>query len=314
MTSLAAPPEGPEVRHAGPAGPARIDAVRRADDDGRPMIALTAMPTQAALSERPAPGVQADPAAVLALEHVSCWYGGFRAVRDVSIAIRPREVTALIGPSGCGKSTLLRTMNRMNDLIPSYRTEGSVRFEGADLYAAGVDPVAVRRRIGMVFQKPNPFPKSVYDNVAFGPRINGFKGNLDELVEQSLRRAALWTDVKDKLQQSGMALSGGQQQRLCIARTIAVEPEVILMDEPCSALDPRSTLQIEELMAELKRDYTIVIVTHNMQQAARASDRTVFLTMGEDRAGYVVEVDDTVKVFTNPREQLTEDYISGRFG
>jgi phosphate transport system ATP-binding protein len=251
---------------------------------------------------------------VLRLECVSCWYGGFRAVRDVSIDVAARQVTALIGPSGCGKTTLLRTMNRMNDLIPSYRTEGRIEFEGEDLYGPGVDPVAVRRRIGMVFQKPNPFPKSVYDNVAFGPRINGFKGDLDELVEHSLRRAALWDEVKDKLDQSGLALSGGQQQRLCIARTIAVEPEVILMDEPCSALDPRSTLQIEELMAELKRDYTIVIVTHNMQQAARASDRTVFLTMGDDRAGYVVEVDDTVKIFTNPREQLTEDYISGRFG
>jgi phosphate transport system ATP-binding protein len=251
---------------------------------------------------------------VLELKGVSCFYGTFRAVRDVSIEVEARQVTALIGPSGCGKSTLLRTMNRMNDLVPSYRTEGRLEFEGEDLYGPGVDPVAVRRRIGMVFQKPNPFPKSIYDNVAFGPRINGYKGKMDDLVEHSLRRAALWNDVKDKLKQSGMALSGGQQQRLCIARTIAVEPEVILMDEPCSALDPRSTLQIEELMAELKRDYTIVIVTHNMQQAARASDKTVFMTMGDDRAGFVVETDDTVKIFTNPREQLTEDYISGRFG
>ncbi len=290
-------PFGPlDVRHPG------------ADDGKRPMIAIKPAPESSTSTE-----AELEPA-VLSLEDVSCWYGAFRAVRNVSIQIQPREVTALIGPSGCGKSTLLRTMNRMNDLIPSYRTEGHIRFEGEDLYGPGVDPVAVRRRIGMVFQKPNPFPKSVYDNVAFGPRINGFKGNMDEMVERSLRRAALWDDVKDKLKQSGMALSGGQQQRLCIARTIAVEPEVILMDEPCSALDPRSTLQIEELMAELKRDYTIVIVTHNMQQAARASDRTVFLTMGEDRAGFVVEVDDTVKVFTNPREQLTEDYISGRFG
>ena len=251
---------------------------------------------------------------VVELKALSCFYGSFRAVRDVSIEIEAREVTALIGPSGCGKSTLLRTMNRMNDLVPSYRTEGRLEFEGQDLYGPGVDPVAVRRRIGMVFQKPNPFPKSIYDNVAFGPRVNGYKGKMDELVEQSLRRAALWDDVKDKLKQSGMALSGGQQQRLCIARTIAVEPEVILMDEPCSALDPRSTLQIEELIVELKRDYTIVIVTHNMQQAARASDRTVFLTMDDDRAGYVVEVGDTARIFTNPRERLTEDYISGRFG
>jgi len=275
----------------------------------RPAVGVRIQPM---LSPAPESAVEREP--VLRLDSVSCWYGTFRAVRDVSIYIKAREVTALIGPSGCGKTTLLRTLNRMNDLIPGYRTDGHINFEGEDLYGQGVDPVAVRRRIGMVFQKPNPFPKSIYDNVAFGPRINGYKGNMDDLVEQSLRRAALWDDVKDKLKQSGMALSGGQQQRLCIARTIAVEPEVILMDEPCSALDPRSTLQIEELMAELKRDYTIVIVTHNMQQAARASDKTVFLTMGDDRAGYVVEVDDTVKIFTNPREQLTEDYISGRFG
>jgi phosphate transport system ATP-binding protein len=202
----------------------------------------------------------------------------------------------------------------MNDLVPGYRTEGKLLLDGQDLYGRGVDPVAVRRRVGMVFQKPNPFPKTVWENVAFGPRINGYKGNLNELVEHSLRRAALWDDVKDKLKQSGMALSGGQQQRLCIARTIAVEPEVILMDEPCSALDPRSTLQIEELMAELKRDYTIVIVTHNMQQAARASDTTVFMTMGDDRAGYVVEQAPTIEIFTNPKNQLTEDYVSGRFG
>ncbi len=202
----------------------------------------------------------------------------------------------------------------MNDLVPGFRAEGTVLLDGQDLFARDVDPVAVRRRVGMVFQKPNPFPKTVWENVAFGPKINGYKGDLNELVERSLRRAVLWDDVKDKLGQSGMALSGGQQQRLCIARTIAVEPEVILMDEPCSALDPRSTLQIEELMAELKRDYTIVIVTHNMQQAARASDQTVFMTMGDDRAGYIVEQRDTVGIFTNPEHQLTEDYVSGRFG
>jgi phosphate transport system ATP-binding protein len=251
---------------------------------------------------------------VVELEDVSCYYGSFRAVRNVDIRIARNAITALIGPSGCGKSTLLRTVNRMNDLVPSYRSEGRILLDGQDLSAKGVDPVAVRRRVGMVFQKPNPFPKTVYENVAFGPRINGYRGNMDELVERSLRRAALWDDVKDKLKQSGMALSGGQQQRLCIARTIAVEPEVILMDEPCSALDPRSTLQIEELMAELKRDYTIVIVTHNMQQAARASDTTVFMTMGEDRAGYVVEQAETMEIFTNPKNQLTEDYVSGRFG
>ena len=256
----------------------------------------------------------ADHPVVIELRDVSCYYGTFRAVRNIDLKVAQQRITALIGPSGCGKSTVLRTINRMNDLVPTYRTEGQILLDGQDLYAKEVDPVAVRRRVGMVFQKPNPFPKSVWENVAFGPKINGYKGDMDELVERSLRRAALWDDVKDKLKQSGMALSGGQQQRLCIARTIAVEPEVILMDEPCSALDPRSTLQIEELMAELKKDYTIVIVTHNMQQAARASDTTVFMTMGEDRAGFVVEEAPTVEIFTNPKNRLTEDYVSGRFG
>ena len=251
---------------------------------------------------------------VVEMRDVSCYYGSFRAVRNVDVRIARNEITALIGPSGCGKTTLLRTINRMNDLVPSYRSEGRILLDGQDLFAKSVDPVAVRRRVGMVFQKPNPFPKTVWENVAFGPKINGYRGNLNDLVEQSLRRAALWDDVKDKLKQSGMALSGGQQQRLCIARTIAVNPEVILMDEPCSALDPRSTLQIEELMRELKKEYTIVIVTHNMQQAARASDTTVFMTMGDDRAGYVVEQGETVGIFTNPKNQLTEDYVSGRFG
>jgi phosphate transport system ATP-binding protein len=273
-----------------------------------PTIKVMPMPSQAPTTAAETRDV------VLEFQDVSCLYGGFRAVRNVSLEVERQQVTALIGPSGCGKSTLLRTLNRMNDLVPIFRATGKLMFEGQDLYGRDADPVAVRRRIGMVFQKPNPFPKSIYDNIAFGPRINGFKGDMNELVERCLRRAVLWDEVKDKLKQSGLALSGGQQQRLCIARTIAVEPEVILMDEPCSALDPRSTLQIEELMAELKKDYTIVIVTHNMQQAARASDKTVFMTMGDDRAGYVVEVDDTVKIFTNPREQLTEDYISGRFG
>ena len=245
---------------------------------------------------------------------VSCYYGSFRAVRDIDIQVAEREVTAFIGPSGCGKSTVLRTINRMNDLVPTFRLEGTVRLHDEDLYAERTDPVAVRRRVGMVFQKPNPFPKSIFDNVAFGARVNGYKGSIGELVEGSLRRAALWDEVKDKLKQSGLSLSGGQQQRLCIARAIATEPEVILMDEPCSALDPRATLQIEELMADLKTRYTIVIVTHNMQQAARASDRTVFLTMGEDRAGYVVEQGRTMDIFTNPKDQLTEDYVSGRFG
>ena len=258
-----------------------------------------------------------DPAAreiALELEGVSCFYGAFRVVRDVTMSVARREVTALIGPSGSGKSTVLRTINRMNDLVSTFRLEGTIRLDGQDLYAEGVDAVELRRRVGMVFQKPNPFPKSIFDNVAFGARINGYRGNIRELVETSLRRAALWDEVKDKLSQSGLSLSGGQQQRLCIARAIATEPEVILMDEPCSALDPRATLQIEELMADLKTRYTIVIVTHNMQQAARASDRTVFLTMGEDRAGYVVEEARTMDIFTNPKNQLTEDYVSGRFG
>jgi len=251
---------------------------------------------------------------VLTFRDVSFYYGTFRALKGVTIDIRTRQITAIIGPSGCGKSTLLRTINRMNDLIPHTRLEGEVLFHGQNLYAPDVDAVEVRRRVGMVFQKPNPFPKSIYDNVAFGPRVNGMKGNLDDLVESSLRRAALWDEVKDKLRQSGLSLSGGQQQRLCIARAIATEPEVILMDEPCSSLDPRATLQIEELMAELTERYTIVIVTHNMQQAARASDFTVFLNMAEDRAGYVVEQGETTRIFTNPDNQLTEDYVSGRFG
>jgi phosphate transport system ATP-binding protein len=251
---------------------------------------------------------------VIQFKHLHFYYGSFRAVKDISIDVAPQHITALIGPSGCGKSTLLRTINRMNDLIPGTRVEGEILYHGQNLYARDVDPVEVRRRIGMVFQKPNPFPKSIYDNIAFGPRVVGYRGNMDELVESSLRRAAIWDEVKDKLKQSGLALSGGQQQRLCIARAIAVSPDVILMDEPCSALDPRSTLQIEELMAELKKNYTIVIVTHNMQQAARASDHTVFMNMAEDRAGYVVEQGKTMEIFTNPKNQLTEDYVSGRFG
>jgi phosphate transport system ATP-binding protein len=248
------------------------------------------------------------------LRNVHLYYGSFRAVKDVTLGIPENRITALIGPSGCGKSTLLRSINRMNDLVPSARVEGEMLFHGENIYADYVDPVEVRRRIGMVFQKPNPFPKSIYDNVAFGPRVNGYKGNMDELVERCLRRAVLWDEVKDKLQQSGLALSGGQQQRLCIARAIATEPDMILMDEPCSALDPRSTLQIEELMAELKENYTIVIVTHNMQQAARVSDLTVFMTMAADRAGYVVERGATLQIFTNPQNAMTEDYVSGRFG
>ncbi|MFL5714974.1 MAG: phosphate ABC transporter ATP-binding protein PstB [Chloroflexota bacterium] len=260
------------------------------------------------------PTAEATVSTVIKLRDVGFFYGGFRAVKDISFDVPTHQITALIGPSGCGKSTLLRTINRMNDLIPGTRLEGEITYHDEDLYASYVDPVEVRRRIGMVFQKPNPFPKSIYDNVAFGPRLNGFKGDLDGLVEQSLRRAAIWDEVKDKLRQSGLSLSGGQQQRLCIARAIATDPEVILMDEPCSALDPRATLQIEQLMAEIKQRYTIVIVTHNMQQAARASDRTIFMNMAEDRAGYVVEQGETVQIFTNPSQQMTEDYVSGRFG
>jgi phosphate transport system ATP-binding protein len=242
------------------------------------------------------------------------YYGDFRAVKDVNLKVRRRKITALIGPSGCGKSTLLRSFNRMNDLVPSARVQGQILFQGHNIYQPQVDPVEVRRRIGMVFQKPNPFPKSIYENVAWGARINGYKGDMDALVEQSLRQAALWDEVKDKLDQSGLSLSGGQQQRLCIARTIAVKPEIILMDEPASALDPIATLKIEELMRQLVENYTIIIVTHNMQQAARASDYTAFLMMDEDRAGMMVEYGPTSQLFTNPREQRTEDYITGRFG
>jgi phosphate transport system ATP-binding protein len=290
--------------------------------DDTPPAAAAATPTDTSPSMRALSidttgrSAEAEPAqeTVISLKGVSFYYGAFRAVKDIDIDIPAQRITALIGPSGCGKSTLLRTMNRMNDLIPGTRLTGELRYHGQDVYAKDVDPVEVRRRIGMVFQKPNPFPKSIYDNVAFGPRINGAKGNMDEIVETSLRRAALWDEVKDKLKQSGLALSGGQQQRLCIARAIATSPDVILMDEPCSALDPRSTLQIEDLMAELRQQYTIVIVTHNMQQAARASDFTAFLNMAEDRAGYVVEQGETIGIFTNPQHQMTEDYVSGRFG
>ena len=243
-------------------------------------------------------------------------YGNRVAVRDVDLEIPANAVTSFIGPSGCGKSTILRCFDRMNDLVPGAVVEGLVELDGEDIYASNVLPVAVRRKVGLVFQRPNPFPMSIYENVAYGPRRHGAKSgpDLDALVERSLRRAALWGEVKDDLRKSGLALSGGQQQRLCIARTLATDPEVILMDEPCSALDPIATLRIEELMGELKADYTILIVTHNMQQAARVSDRTAFFTLGEDRAGYLVETGDTLTIFTNPANQLTEDYVSGRFG
>ena len=262
-------------------------------------------------ADLPVPSAETSALSVAGL-HV--YYGTFLAVRDIDMSFGTRRITALIGPSGCGKTTVLRALNRMNELVPTARTEGTVQFQGRNIYAADVDPVEVRRRIGMVFQKPNPFPKSIYENIAWGARINGLSGSMDELVERSLTQAALWDDVKDKLQDSGLSLSGGQQQRLCIARAIAVEPEIILMDEPCSALDPIATLHIEDLMKELAARFTIIIVTHNMQQAARVSDYTAFLMMGEERAGYLVEYGPAGRIFTNPDEQRTEDYISGRFG
>ena len=260
-----------------------------------------------------------DREAVFDVRDLAVYYGDFRAIRDVTLPILENEITALIGPSGCGKTTFIRCLNRMNDLIEGARVEGTLLYHGVDLYDDRVDAVEVRRRIGMVFQKPNPFPKSIYDNISFGPRIAGFKGNMDELVEESLQRAALWDEVKDKLKESGLALSGGQQQRLCIARAIATKPDVILMDEPCSALDPIATQRIEDLMQELVSDYTIVIVTHNMQQAARVSDRTAFFTVEVDqktgqRTGRIVEYDKTETIFTNPSNKRTEDYVTGRFG
>ena len=249
--------------------------------------------------------------------NLNVYYDTFQAVKEVNLKFLTRKVTALIGPSGCGKSSVLRSFNRMNDLIPTSRVEGEILFHGKNIYDDDVDAVEVRRRIGIVFQKPNPFPKSIYDNVAWGAKINGFKGSkadMDELVERSLRDAALWNEVKDKLNQSGLSLSGGQQQRLCIARAIAIKPEIILMYEPASALDPISTLRIEELIQTLKEQYTILIVTHNMQQAARVSDYTAFFNMDDDRAGYLVEYGETDQIFTNPQNELTEQYITGRFG
>ena len=263
--------------------------------------------------------VDADPTVVFEASDVNVYYGSFRAVRDVRMQVHQHEVTAFIGPSGCGKSTMLRCFNRMNDLIDTARVDGDIRYHGIDLYDAEVNPVEVRRRIGMVFQKPNPFPKSIYENVAYGPKVAGMKGDMDEIVERSLRSAALWDEVKDRLKDSGMGLSGGQQQRLCIARAIATDPEVLLMDEPCSALDPIATGRIEDLMSEIKSRYTIIIVTHNMQQAARVSDRTAFFTTevnteSDTRTGILVEYDHTDKMFSNPGDIRTENYVTGRFG
>jgi phosphate transport system ATP-binding protein len=261
---------------------------------------------------------QTPTATIFSLKDVGVQYGGTPAVEDVTFEMFQNEITAFIGPSGCGKSTLIRCLNRMNDLIPSASVTGTIGYHGQDLYGGDIDPVQVRKRIGMVFQKPNPFPKSIFENVAFGPRVLGMKGKMDEIVERALRRAALWDEVKDRLKENAFGMSGGQQQRLCIARCLAIEPDVILMDEPASALDPISTGAIEDLMLELKKRYSIVIVTHNMQQAARVSDRTAFFNVTKveegKRVGALVEFNPTPKVFTNPDDQRTEDYVSGKFG
>lgn len=268
----------------------------------------------AAIENQAARTAAADADGIVNIRDLNVYYGDFHAVGDVTFSVPRNKITALIGPSGCGKSTVLRCINRMNDLVLNARVEGSIEYHGYDINARNVDPVEVRRRIGMVFQKPNPFPKSIYENIAWGAKINGFKGNMDDLVERCLRQAALWEEVKDKLNESGLALSGGQQQRLCIARTLAINPDVILMDEPCSALDPISTLRIEDLMRDLQRHYTIAIVTHNMQQAARVSDQTVFFSLGDSRMGTLIEAAPTDQLFTKPSDPRTEDYITGRFG
>jgi phosphate transport system ATP-binding protein len=285
-------------------------------DPVAPVVVSEESPLDLTVADEPAPAP-----VVFDVEGLSVFYGGYRAVRDVTMKIRRNEITAFIGPSGCGKTTVLRCFNRMNDLIEGARVEGRLDYHGVDLYAPGVNAVEVRRRIGMVFQKPNPFPKSIYDNIAYGPRIGGIKkrSELDDIVERSLQRAALWDEVKDRLKSSALGMSGGQQQRLCIARAIAVDPEVILMDEPCSALDPIATARVEDLMKEIKTDYTIVIVTHNMQQAARVSDATAFFSTevnpeSDVRTGLLVEFDRTATIFSNPSDERTENYITGRFG
>ncbi len=278
-----------------------------ANSDGAPVQNETSAPVDGQVADT-------QTSMVLEARGVNVYYSDFKAIEDCNLSIVRNQITALIGPSGCGKSTMLRAFNRMNDLVPTCHLDGQILYHGQDIYSPKVDPVAIRRRIGMVFQKPNPFPKSIYDNVVWGAKVNGYKGDLNELAERSLRQAVLWDEVKDLLDTSGLSLSGGQQQRLCIARTLAVKPDVILMDEPCSALDPLATLRIEELMQDLKGEYTIVIVTHNMQQAARASDFTAFFNMGESRQGYLVEYGRTDDLFTNPKNSMTEDYITGRFG
>jgi phosphate transport system ATP-binding protein len=307
-------PGAPRERTRGVRDP-EVDAATPAQPD-RPEVQFVS-PT-AAFEAKAATGPQPSGPAVMELREVSVFYNDYEAVRGTNMPIAANQITAMIGPSGCGKSTILRALNRMNDLIPGARVSGTITYHGQDIYAPEVDPIQVRRRVGMVFQKPNPFPKSIYDNVAYGLRINGIKGKLDEQVEEALTGAALWDEVKDKLKSSGLALSGGQQQRLCIARAIAVKPDVILMDEPCSALDPIATGRIEDLMRELTETYTIVIVTHNMQQAARVSHHTAFFTAEVDdkqvRYGRLVEFNDTEKIFTKPSNPTTERYISGRFG
>ena len=290
---------------------------QRAPEETGPRMGLPSAidPTKLGAS---APGTTLARDPVFTIDGLTAYYGSTPAIRDVSFEIYQRMVTAIIGPSGCGKSTFIRCLNRMNDVIPSFRTDGRILYHDVDLQAKNIDPVAVRRRIGMVFQRPNPFPKSIYENVAYGLRILGLKDDLDGQVEQALKRAALWDEVKDRLKKSALSLSGGHQQRLCIARCLAIEPEVILMDEPASALDPIATTRIEDLMHELKRDYTIVVVTHNMQQAARVADMTAFfsITEGDEghRSGVLVEYDDTKTIFTQPKDKRTEDYVTGRFG
>jgi phosphate transport system ATP-binding protein len=298
--------------------PLSADAIRTSPAPAKPLMTVPTDPPGAALAPSAAPPRLIDPT-VLSTRALSVWYGASLAIKEITIDIPRNKITALIGPSGCGKSTLLRCFNRMNDLIAGARTQGDIRFDGDLISGTDIDPVVLRRRIGMVFQKPNPFSKSIYNNVAWGARINGYRGNMDELVERSLRRAALWEEVRTKLHRSGLELSGGQQQRLCIARTLAVEPEVILMDEPCSALDPISTARVEDLMDDLKKDYTIVIVTHNMQQARRVSDMTACLMLDElspegHRTGILAEFSPTDVLFTNPRDKRTEAYITGRIG
>jgi phosphate transport system ATP-binding protein len=287
-------------------GGLRLDEARIENDQQK------SAPSDTTTAQTRASGAEVEYA--LRARDLNVYYGDFLAIRSVDLDIRKQKITAIIGPSGCGKSTLLRAFNRMNELVPTAHTTGEVNFRGENIYQDSVDPVEVRRRIGMVFQKPNPFPKSIFENVAWGARINGFQGDIDALVEQALIGAALWDEVHDKLDQSGLSLSGGQQQRLCIARAIAVKPDLILMDEPCSALDPIATLRIEELMRDLSEQYTIVIVTHNMQQAARVSDYTAMMMLGENRAGEMIEYDVTDTIFTRPKDKRTEDYVTGRFG